>query len=1626
MSDFNDGWKFLRGVSSGAQSPSFDDSTWRVVCLPHDFGVEGPFSRLARSTVGFLRTGEGWYRKTFNTRSEWDGRRVSLNFDGVMELSEIWVNGTKIAEHHNGYAPFQVDITDALNPSGEANVLAIHTNTPEPCSRWYPGAGLYRDVKLVITDPVHVAHDGIRISTPTLEQDVRRDLAEIHVETWTTNHTDADVTATLLTEVIDGGTTVASNECSVTIAAGHKGSDDESPVRQLIMLNHPHLWSTDDPYRYTLRTSIIVDGSPIDQVETPFGLRWIGMSSETGLSLNGVRMKIAGMCMHHDLGALGAAVNRRAVVRQLEILKAAGVNAIRTAHNIGSKVQIEEASRMGFLVLEELADMWTAPKDRNDYSNYFLADSATDLKAMIGRDRNEPSVFMWSLGNEVAWQESELPLAEKLVSVAHAADPTRPVCVNDSSYLSKGIDGIGNEIHKRMDVRGYSYASEDHLVAIHAKHPNDLIINSESGCSLGSRGYYVYPTDVPDGVRGTEFPFEPGRQPWDPDTYEITSYDITANRGTPIRKDFMRSMDLDFHMGEFTWTGFDYIGEPAPYIGNFYWNDPSQTESDGTVLAPKTAYYGIVDSAGFPKDEWYLYQSLWSDPDEAPMVHLLPHWNWREGEPVQIWAYSNAAKVELFLNGRSLGVREFTPHQTGFHIDTAHPDKPFEYRFAKDDPRDSIYLHWNVDFEPGVVEAVAYAADGREVARDVVTTAGSPAAIRLTADRHVLSDDDRDLSFITADVIDSADVICPDADNQIVFTVENGTILGTDNGYQASTEAFQLPVRKAYHGKALVIVAPDGSGKPIHVHAKAAGLETGETTVFIENGNDVESGKPESENPVAGQTPLAVRPVHVRTTVGTAPSLPTTVTAELAGNATAPVSVEWRGIEPADYDRSGTLRIEGVTADGLAVHATVTVTAPVAVVPYTTAAAADAEPLLPDTITVIYDDGSRRSEPVTWQKPNDVDRSDSPVTVVRGALNAPGAAEPLHAVARIRTLDEDGNTAEKASSSVTLSDLRINGATIDGFGPDVRRYALTLPYDAKAPVIDAESADNASIAVIPPVGATAGEYLIDIASEDGTRGATVRVDVTIPPAPIASVELHADRVALVEDESATLTVQAVDALGEPIDADELTYTVSDPAVGSVNGEAFEASLTGRTTIRVRAEYSGQSVESAPLTIDVAKGDHDKHVTDVDATELRTEIGETGRLPQTVRVHFDHGFDAVLPVTWQVPDDLWHTAGSHEVSGSVSGVRNADGSAVHAIATVTVVEVAAVEHVSTATVAGIAPDLAERTTVRVWWSDGLVEERNVTWHEPDAASYAKPGEFTVSGDVDGIDEKAEATVRVTDRYTKNRDLFSFRNDVYPTVEASYTNTDPKVMEDVSNLMDGTVSYTARAGYNLKNRWSTFGNTENTAWLEYRFGYGTETPFMLNAFTIYYCLEGEGVALPESVTVSAWDGERWVPVSGLTTHDNPVEQQGSAGWIYGSFGDKTKSTKIDRGLERTYSFDMVKTSRIRIDFTSRPGECVAITEIRGDAQIAVVNEDCALADLLVDGVSVTGADGSAFDPSADAYVAKHESDAPLDVRPVPAGDNAAVTVVPPTGDSDTVQVEVVAENGVTKRLYTVRLV
>ena len=1300
-----------------AQDPMLDDSGWRTVSIPHDFGIEGAPTRLARSTVGYQRTGSGWYRKRLDIPTSWEGKRIVLNFDGVMAESEVYVDGNLVCEHHNGYAPFEVDIASCVKPGSPA-LVAVHSDTPEPCSRWYPGAGIYREVALRVTDPAGIAHGGLRVTTPTLEADHAAGYTDLHVEVRLND--DGRATAApadeVLVEVLDAADVVVQSarasvksgaDSSVRRAAGlddlealaHEGAAYAFDTELVLRIDDPHLWSTSDPYRYAVRVIVLREGEPIDMQRELIGLRWITLDPATGFYLNGVHMRLAGMCLHHDLGALGAAAHRDAIRRQLRIMKDGGVNAIRTSHNIAAKALVDEASAMGLLVLEELCDMWTAPKDRNDYSRHFVADAPEDLRAMIERDRNEPSVFMWSLGNEVAWQPEEIPYAKALRDWAHALDDTRPVSVNDSSYLGKGIDGIGNDIHEQLDVRGYSYISKDKMIEVHQAHPDDVILNSESGNATSCRGYYVHPTDVPEAfqLRGRDFAFPQGRQPWDPETFEITAYNATSNRGYPYDVAFERLIDLPFNVGEFGWTGIDYIGEPAPWIGNFWWNDESQTESDGSVLAPRVAYYGMVDSAGFPKDQWYLFRSLWTHPSDAPMVHLLPHWTWSPSQQVAVWAYTNARSVELFLNGKSLGLRSFESYRADFSLDPAHAGEAFEYRYAADDPEAKrLNLSWEIPFEPGELIAVARDANGHEVARDAVRTAGAAAAVRLTPDRAAAARGE--LVFVTAEVVDAAGTVCPWAEDTLTFSIAGGELLGCDNGYQASTEAYQSPRRRAYAGKVLAIVR--AAGGQLGVSATAPGLCEG--SCIVNAGADARVAAPAPCTPIALQNPYG------------------------------------EGCDAPDIDPGG-------------------------------------------------------------------------------------------------------------SSAAELESLEVNGQPVARFSPARKRYEVELAPDADAPAVGARAAQGGSVAIVPSSDPTCGTYSIFVTSANGANGAHYALHVSRKPVPRSAKELA------------------------------------------------------------------------------------EHALPVDSIFLRAEAGSAPVLPAVVKVEFDDAPAQMLPVAWNMPAAL-PREGSVEVAGTI------EGPGLPATAHVTVSAVRSVESVDSITYVGIAPDLDETNPrVAVTWADGVVQELAVTWDDVPASMCGAVGALEVSGIIEGISIPATATVAVTDHCERNRDLFSYRNDMYPQVKASYTNSDPAVMEDASNLMDGTISYTAQAGYNLKNRWSTFGDPDRQAWLEYRFGYGTETPFMLDGLTAYYCLEGEGAELPESVEVSWWDGESWQRVQGLSWEDTSVEQENSAGWIYGTFMRAPEGRKPDRGLERAYRFKMVRTSRVRIDFTSKPGSCVALTEIRGDAKV-----------------------------------------------------------------------------------------
>jgi beta-galactosidase len=786
---FNDGWRFYKGEAPGAEKPEFDDSKWRSVRLPHDWAIEGPFdSKLNPHTGALPIFGTGWYRKAFALPAGAKGKYFSVEFDGAMSNSKVWLNGHELGGRPYGYIGFSLDLTPYLNFDGAANLIAVRLTPEDQSSRWYPGAGIYRNVWLDVTGAVHVAHWGTYVTTPKVSDDQ----ASVSVKTALRNRSSQEVKAAVQTSVLDSaGIMVSRHIVQVTIPA-------EGPratpliVPSMLTVNHPKRWDIDHPNLYTLVTEVLENNLAVDRYTTPFGIRTIGFDKDKGFSLNGRHLKLQGVCDHHDLGALGAAVNRRAIERQLQILKAAGVNALRTSHNPPAPEILEYCDRLGLLVMDEAFDMWRIPKVPNGYSKYFADWSEDDARDMARRDRNHPSIIMWSIGNEIP--EQDHPEAEgwrearRLTGFFHQEDPTRPTT---SAFNSWG-NAIKNKMAAEVDIPGFNY-SPMHYEQILKEHPDWIIYGSETASCVSSRGVYHLPIEA--------YVKHPSLQ--------ITSYDVVA-------PEWAMCPDVEFTyqdkfpqvLGEFVWTGFDYIGEPTPFYG---WQDKNPKD-----WPARSSYFGFVDLAGFPKDRYYLYQSQWT---AKPMVHLLPHWNWegKEGQPIPVMAYSNADEVELFLNGKSLGKKARFSDPW---------DMPVNSKVSETGKFLTKYRHiWQVPYQPGTLKAVAY-QNGKQVAVEEVRTAGAPAKVKLAADRAVIQADGDDLSFVTVRIEDQHGNLCPMADNLVHFDVTGaGTIAAVDNGNAATEEPFQADHRKAFSGMALLIVRskPGEAGK-IKIVATSDGL----------------------------------------------------------------------------------------------------------------------------------------------------------------------------------------------------------------------------------------------------------------------------------------------------------------------------------------------------------------------------------------------------------------------------------------------------------------------------------------------------------------------------------------------------------------------------------------------------------------------------------------------------------------------------------------------------------------------------------------------------------------------------------------------------------------------------------
>ncbi|HZP18397.1 MAG TPA: beta-galactosidase GalB, partial [Terriglobales bacterium] len=763
-------WRFLKGDAKGAEDPAFDDSQWRSLNLPHDWAIEGPFDPNLNPHTGALPIfGTGWYRKSFLLSAGDRERRFTIVFDGAMSNSKVWLNGHELGGRPYGYASFSFDLTPYLHFGAEPNVLAVRLTPEDHSSRWYPGAGIYRNVWLDVTGPVHVATWGTYVTTPEISDEK----ATVAVKTDVVNSLKREASVVLRTSVVDqAGKTVATANTEATSIS----PETSRTISSNLTVPKPQRWDVDHPYLYTLVSEVLDGGRAVDRYSTPFGIRTIAFDREKGFLLNGRKHKLHGVCLHHDLGALGAAVNRRAIERQLQIMKDAGVNAIRTSHNPPAPELLDYCDRLGLVVMDEAFDMWRIAKVQNDYSKYYGDWSERDVRDMARRDRNHPSIIMWSIGNEIPEQKSAdgWKEARRLTDLFHEEDPTRPT----TSNMNEWPDPVRNHFAENIDLAGFSYKPM-HYEEVMKEHPNWIVFGSETASCVSSRGVYHLPLE--------KYEKHPSHQ--------ISSYDI-------ISPPWAYCPDVEFFyqdkfpnvLGEFVWTGFDYIGEPTPY---FDWR------SSGSEDWPAhSSYFGMVDLAGFPKDRFYLYQSQWTT---TPMVHILPHWNWagHEGQPIPVMAYTNAEEVELFLNGKSLGKKKRFSEPFDIPVGAnVSSDRRFTTKYR---------LRWDVPYEPGSLKAVAY-SNGKQVAQQEIRTAGAPARVVLVPDRAVIRADGEDLSFVTARVEDKDGNLCPMADNLLHFKVTGaGKIEAVDNGNAATVEPFQADQRSAFSGLALLIVRPGKS-----------------------------------------------------------------------------------------------------------------------------------------------------------------------------------------------------------------------------------------------------------------------------------------------------------------------------------------------------------------------------------------------------------------------------------------------------------------------------------------------------------------------------------------------------------------------------------------------------------------------------------------------------------------------------------------------------------------------------------------------------------------------------------------------------------------------------------------------
>ena len=1562
--EFNQNWHFkLNANAKDAVKPDADVSSWKKLDLPHDWSIYNDFDHdsPAQNEGGQLNGGDAWYRKTFKLDEEDLNKNVRITFDGVYMDSQVYVNGQLVGHYPNGYNQFSYDITDYLHKDGRENVVAVHAINKQPSSRWYSGSGIYRDVTLQVTDKVHTEKNGTTILTPDLEKQ-QNGKVDTHVTSKIVNTDDKDHEILAEYQIIERNGQAVTD--LVRTASQVLKAHQSASLNAILQVDKPKLWTvnSDKPALYELVTRVYRDGQLVDAKKDLFGYRYYNWTPNEGFSLNGERIKFHGVSLHHDHGALGAEENYKAEYRRLKQMKDMGVNSIRTTHNPASEQTLQIAAELGLLVQEEAFDTWYGGKKQYDYGRFFDKDathpdakkgekwSDFDLRTMVERGKNNPAIVMWSIGNEIGEADGKprsLATVKRLVQVIKAVDKTRYVTMGADKFRFGDGSGDHEKIANELDAVGFNY-SEDNYKKLRAKHPNWLIYGSETSSATRTRGSYFRP----------ERELVHSNQAYR--NYEQSDYgNDRVGWGKTATASWTFDRDNAGYAGQFIWTGTDYIGEPTP------WHNQNHTPV-------KSSYFGIVDTAGIPKHDYFLYQSQWVSAEKKPMVHLLPHWNWEnptlkenvadaDGN-IPVRAYSNAASVELFLNGNTLGKKTFTKKQTSDGRTYQEGAKPNE-----------LYLEWKVAFEAGTLEAVARDEAGNIIARDKIVTAGEPAGVRLVKEEHAIAADGKDLTYIYYEIVDSKGNVVPTANNLVRFQLHGqGQIVGVDNGEQASRERYKEQadgswIRKAFNGKGVVIVKSTEQAGKFTLTAHSDFLKSGQTTIF--------TGKKDQEE----KTVLGTEVPKVRTVIGQAAKMPSKVGFIYSDGSRAKLPVEWSAV---DVNQPGIFTVKGV-AEGRDVEARVEVLALQAELPVVKRIAPSTDLSTVDpSVSYVLSDGTLGSY--------DVDRWEV-AAEDQAKLTIPGSRIQAKGISGDDEIAATFVVAEGQAASPVVPTVTVADQPVEGLSTDQPVLYHKLAYGAALPEVKA-LAENAQVTVIQANEANGMRASIYVQPNDGGALQTYAIQFLQEAPQIERLSLEVENAdALKEDQTVGIKVLAhyQDGTQAVLKADKVTFSTSGEGDVAVRKGMLELHKPGQVTLK--AQFEGAEGQ---IDLNIQANTESKVVQAIRPVSVVTGLNQEPSLPDTVTVEYDKGFPKVHKVTWQAvaKEDLakYH---SFDVLGKVEGIEN------KAHAKVSVEGIIAVEEVTTTTPVSEAPQLPE--SVRTYHSNGQVSSAKVTWDAIDPSQYATEGSFTVTGHVEGtqlptklhvrVSAQTETGANISDQWTGSELPLAFASDSNPS-------------DSVANVNDKLISFNDQPA----NRWTNWKRTSEAS-VGILFGdSGILSKRSVDNLNVAFH-EDHGVGAPKSYVIEYYVGKD-VP----TVPKNP-SFVASEDHVFNDDNNWKQVTNLKapdqvRAGEMThFSFDKVNTYAVRIRMVRPDGKWgTSITEIQ------IFSKQVAAAKKAQAQIQVDGKDLPNFNPGlTDYYLEAKEDQAPTVTASV--SDNGIATVIPSVREGDPVRVVVKAENG-----------